>query len=87
MLIPLSILASSAGDRGVVSSASLITLCLNVDHPTGGFLTVGNGLFSMEGLELVSFASVNPSSQLEKLHQQCVLLHLLQNFVNCQGPT
>ena len=55
MLMPLSVLASSASDGGLVSSASLITLCLNVDHPKGGFLTVGDGLFCMEGLELVSF--------------------------------
>ena len=79
MLMPLSISASSASDGGLVSSASLITLCLNADYPTGGFLSVGNGLFSMEGLELVSFALVNPSSLLEELHQQCVSLHLLQN--------
>ena len=43
MLIPLSVLASSAGDGGLANSASLITLCLNMDHPTGGFLTVGDG--------------------------------------------
>ena len=79
MLMPLSVSASSAGDGGLASSASLITLCLNMDHPTGGFLTVGNGFLSMEGLELVPFTSVNPSSQSEELLQQCVSLHLLQN--------
>ena len=77
--MPLSILASSDSDGGLVSSASLSTLHLNADYPTGGFLTVGNGLFSMEGLELLSFASVNPSSQSKELHQQCLSLHLLQN--------
>ena len=75
----LSISASSVGDGGLASSASLITLCLNVDYPIGGFLTIGDGLFSMEGLVLVPFTSVNPPYQSEELHSQCVLLHLLQN--------
>ena len=79
MLMPLSVSASSVSDGGLASSASLITLCLNVVHATGGFLTVGDGFLSMEGLELVLFTSVNPSSQSEELHQQCVSLHLLQN--------
>ena len=79
MLMPLSVLAVSAGEGGLASSASLIILHLNVAHPTGGFLTVGDRFFSMEGLELVLFTSVNPSSQSEELHQQYVLLHLLQN--------
>ena len=63
MLMPLSVLASSAGDGGLACSASLITLCLNVDHPTGGYLTVWDGIFSMEGLELGSSTLPNPSSQ------------------------
>ena len=65
MLMSLSVFASSASDGGLASSASLITLCLNMDDPTGGFLTVGDGFLSMEGLELVLFTSVNPPSQLE----------------------
>ena len=77
--MPLSVLASSASDGCLVSSVSPIILHLNVDHPTGGFLTVGDRFLSMEGLELMLFTSVNPSSQLEELHQQCVSLHLLQN--------
>ena len=80
MLMPLSVSASAASDGGLVSSTSLRTLHLNVDHPTRGFLTVGDGFFSMEGLELVLLTSVNPSSQLEELHQQCVSLHLSQNL-------
>ena len=77
--MPLLESASPASDGGLVCSASLITLCLNVDQPTGGFLTVGDGIFSMEGLELGSSTLANPSSQLEELHQQCVSLHLSQN--------
>ena len=77
--MPLSILASSASDGALASSASPIILHLNVDHPTGGFLTVGDGFLSMEGLELVLITSVNPSSQSEELLQKCVLLHLSQN--------
>ena len=60
--------------------ASLITLCLNVDHPTGGFLTVGDGVLSMEGLELVPFTSVNPSSQSEELHQAMCLIAFVTKF-------
>ena len=80
MLMPLSISASSGSDGGLASSASLITLHLNVDHPTGFFLTVGDGFFSMEGLELVPFTSVNPSFQLEELHQQCVFIAFVTKF-------
>ena len=79
MLMPLLVLASSARDGGLACSASLITLHLNVDHPTGGFPTVGDGIFSMEELELGSSTLVNPSSQSEELQQQCVSLHLSQN--------
>ena len=43
--MPLLVLASSASDGGLACSASLITLHLNVDHPTGGFPTVGDGIF------------------------------------------
>ena len=70
MLMSLLILAPSASDGGLASSTSLITLCLNVDHPTGGFLTVGDGIFSLEGLEFGSSTLINSSSQLEELHQQ-----------------
>ena len=79
MPIPLLVLASSASDGGLANSVSLITLHLNVDHPTGGFPTVGDRFFSMEGLELGSSTLINPSSQSEELHQQCVSLHLSQN--------
>ena len=51
-----------------------------MDHPTGGFLTVGDGIFSMEGLELGSSTLINSFSQLEELLQQCVSLHLAQNL-------
>ena len=78
--MPLSVLASFAGDGGLACSASLIILCLNVDHPTGDFFTVGDGIFSMEVLKLGSSTLINPSSQLEELHQQCVLPHLSQNL-------
>ena len=70
MLMPLLVVASSASDGGLASSASLITLHLNVDHPAGGFPTVGDGIFSMEGLELGSSTLINSSSQSEELHQQ-----------------
>ena len=70
MLMSLSILASSASDGGLASSTSLIILHLNVDHPTGGFLTVGDGILSMEGIELGSSTLINSSSQSEELHQQ-----------------
>ena len=65
-------LASSAGDGGLANSASPITLHLNVDHPIGGFLTVGDGVISLEGLELDTSILINSSSQSEELHQQCV---------------
>ena len=78
--MPLSVLASSAGDGGLACSTSLIILCLNVDHPTGGLLTIGDGIFSTEGLELGSSTLINSSSQLEELHQQWVLPHLSQNL-------
>ena len=66
MLMPLLVLASSAGDGGLACSASLNILCLNVNHPTGGFLIVRDGIFSMEGLELGLSTLINPSSQLEE---------------------
>ena len=45
----------------------------------GVFLTVGDGIISMEGLELDKSTLINSSSQSEELHQQCVSLHLAQN--------
>ena len=75
ILIPLSV---CEGD--LTNSASLITLHLNVDHPTGGFLTVGDGILSMEVLELELSTLINSSSLLEELHQQCVSLYLAQNL-------
>ena len=64
-----------ASEGGLVCSASIITLCLYSAHPTGGFLTVGDGVFSIEGLELRSSTFSNPSSKLEGLPQQYVLPH------------
>ena len=79
LLTSLSVLCSSAGDGGLVCSASIITLHLYSVHPTGGFLAVGDGVFSIEGLELGSSTVSNPSSHLEELHQQYVLPHWSQN--------
>ena len=47
----LSSLGSSAGDGGLACSAALTILCLYAAHPIGGFLTVSDGVFSMEGLK------------------------------------
>ena len=66
----LLVLGSSASDRGLACSASLIILHLYVAHPVGGFLVVGNGVFSMEGLNFDLSVSNISSSQLEELHQQ-----------------
>ena len=49
MLIPLSVLASSASDEGLACSVSLIILCQNSDHCTGSFPTVGDGTFLWRG--------------------------------------
>ena len=79
LLTSLSVLGSSASDGGFASPAALTILCIYVAHPTGSFLTVGDGVFSMEGLE-PDFPVPNIlSSKLEELHQQCDLPHLSQN--------
>ena len=75
MLVPLSVLTSSFNDGILVVSVALIILHLLLDQPVGGFLTVGEGIISMEGLGLLTSS---PSSQLEEKHQQCVSPHLLQ---------
>ena len=64
---------------GPCLSAALTILHLYVTHPTGDFLTVGDRVFSMEGLKLDLSVPNIPSSQSEELHQQCVLPHLSQN--------
>ena len=79
LLILLLVLGSSAIDGGLACSASLIILCLYVAHPVGGFLIVGDGVFSMEGLNFDLSVFNTPSSQLEELHLQCDLPHLSQN--------
>ena len=79
LLSLLSVLCSSSSDGGLACFAALTILCLYVAHSTGGFLTVGDGFFSIEGLEPGFSTSNNPSSQSEELHQQCVLPHLSQN--------
>ena len=68
LLTLLSVLYSSASDGGLACSAALTILCLYVAHPTGGFLTDGDGVFSIEGLEPDLFVSNIPSSQSEELH-------------------
>ena len=73
MLVPLSVLISSLGNASPVVSVFLMTLHLFSDQPAGGFMAVGDGSISMEGL----FAS-SSSSKLEVKHQQHVSLHLLQ---------
>ena len=89
MLVPLSVLTSSVGDGGLVLSVPLSIVHLISDQPTGGFLTVGDGIISMEGLEL-GLSTLSPSSQSEEKHQQCVSPHLSQysqylpkKFVHC----
>ena len=51
LLMLLSVLSSSASDGGLACSAALTILRLYVAHPIGSFLTVGDGVFSMEGLK------------------------------------
>ena len=77
MLVPLSVLTSSFSDGGLVLSVALIFVCLLSDQPAGGFPTVGDGIISMEGLEL-GLSTLSSSSQLEEKHQQHVSPHLLQ---------
>ena len=79
LLMLLSVLGSSPGDGGLVCSAALTILSLYVAHPIGGFLTVGDGVFSMEGLKPDLSGFNIPSSQSEELHQQCDSPHLSQN--------
>ena len=79
LLTLLSVLYSSSGDGGLACSAALTILCLYAVYPTGGFLTVGDGVFSMGGLDPDFSVSNTPSSQSEELHQQCVSPHLSQN--------
>ena len=88
LLTLLSVLYSSSGDGGLACSISLFclfslaaitTLCLCSGHPTGGFLMVGEGVFSIDGLEFGFSTFSNPSSQSEELHQQYVSPHLSQN--------
>ena len=55
------------------------TLCLCLAHPTGGFLMVGDGVFSIDGITFGFSTFSNPSSQSEELHQQYISPHLLQN--------
>ena len=62
LVILLLVLGSSAGDGGLACSASLIILCLYVAHPIGGFLIVGDGVFSMEGLNFGLSVFNMPSS-------------------------
>ena len=85
LLTLLLVLCSSAGDGGLACSATLTILCLYAAHPTGGFLIVGNGVFSMEGLEPEFSISNTPSSQSEELHQQCILPHLSKIHNTCPG--
>ena len=75
MLLPLSVL-TFVGDGGLILSVALIIVHLLLDQPTGGFLTVGDVIISMEGLDL-GFSTSSPSSNLEEKHQQHVSLHLL----------
>ena len=75
----LSVLCSSSSDGSLACSAAITTLCLCAAHPIGDFLTVGDGVFSIEGLEFGFSTFSNPSSQSEELHQQYVSSYLLQN--------
>ena len=66
LLTLLSVLCSTFSDGGLACSAALTILCLYVAHPTGGFLIVGDGVFSIEGLEPDFSTSTNTSSQSEE---------------------
>ena len=88
LLTLLSVLYSSSGDGDLAcyisifclfSLATVITLHLCAAYPTGGFLTVGDGVFSIDGLEFGSSTFSNHSSQSEELHQQYISPHLSQN--------
>ena len=70
LLTLLLVLYSSFGDGALAHSAAITTLHLCAAHSIGGFL--GDGFFSIEGLEFGSSTFNNPSSQSEELHQQCV---------------
>ena len=79
LLTLISVLGSSASDGGLACSAALTILHLYVAYPIGGFLTVGDRVFSTEGLKPDCSVFNIPSSQLEELHQQCDLPHVSQN--------
>ena len=80
LLILLLVLGSSASDGGLACYASLTILDLYVAHPVGGFMIVGDGVFSMQGLNFDLSVFSIPSSQSEELHQQCDLPHLSENL-------
>ena len=68
LLMLLLVQGSSASDGGLACSVSLIILCLYAAHPVGGFLVVGDGVFSMEGLNFDLPMSNISSFQSEELH-------------------
>ena len=73
MMVPLSVLTSSVDSRGLVCFVSLIVIYLVLDHPTGGLLTVGDGIISMVGLELGSSTLSSSSSQSQFCIPNCCL--------------
>ena len=75
----ISVLGTLTSDGSLACSAALTILHLYVAHPTEGFLTVGDGVFYMEGLKPDLSVPSIPSSQSEELYQQCDLPHLSQN--------
>ena len=85
LLTLLLVLYSSSREGALACSATLTILHLYVAQPTGGFLTVGDGVFSMEGLEPNFSVSNIPSSQSEELHSNvlCYTYHKAHN--TCPG--
>ena len=80
-LLLLLLVWNSSGDRDLACSISMLclfslaaktTLHLCSAHPAGGFLMVGDGVFSIDGLAFGFSTISNPSSKSEALHQQYI---------------
>ena len=88
-LLTLLLVLNSSSDGGLACSisifclfslAAITTLHLCSAHPAEGFLMVGDGVFSIDGLAFGFSTFSNPSSQSEEFHQQYVSPHLSQNL-------
>ena len=87
-LLTLLLVLNSSGDGSLACSismfclfslAAITTLHLCSSHPAGGFLMVGVGVFSIDGLAFGFSTFSNPSSQSEEFHQQYISPHFSQN--------